>query len=86
MIILLTDGDNNAGNIGWTILIIIGALALTGLVAALACSISCSGSGALGAIVGILGVVGVIWLTVFCLKKVWQKRPLPLTERSVSTG
>ena len=80
------SGNHTAGNIAWTILVIIGALALTGIVAGLACSLSCSGSGVAGAIVGILGAVGVIWLTVFFLKKVWRKKPLPRGERSVSNG
>lgn len=52
------------------LLTIVGALALAYLVAAIACSIACSGMDFLAVVVFILGIIGVIWLSVITFKAI----------------
>ncbi|MEI9806500.1 MAG: hypothetical protein WDO16_00750 [Bacteroidota bacterium] len=61
------------------ILTIIGALGLLYLVAALACSLSCSGAEVAAAIVGVIGVVAVVLGVIFIIKAI-NKRPGRRTE------
>jgi len=64
-------GDKAASGEAWkTILVIIGALGLTYLLAALVCNLSCSGSDAAAIIVGVLGLVGIVWGTVALIKRI----------------
>ena len=56
-------------------LIVIGGLLGLGIVAALACSLSCSGADAAALLVGVGGIIGVIWLCVHLIKRVLRKKP-----------
>lgn len=56
------SGDKAKAGEAWKILLaIIGMVGLLYLLAALACSLSCSGNDAAAVIVGVLGLVGIIW-------------------------
>jgi len=57
-----------------TLLAIFAALGLLYLVAAAACSLSCSGSDAAAAFVAIVGTIGVIWLLVYVIKRIYHPR------------
>jgi len=62
------------------ILAIIVALGLLYLVAAAACSLSCSGADAAAALVAIVGTVGIIWLLVIIIKNIVRRKgpdPVP---------
>jgi len=70
--------DNNLSNgekVALVILTVLLGVALLFGVAALSCSISCSGSGALAALVAIFGVVGIIFLMVWLGGKIGNKYP-----------
>lgn len=65
------------GQVIGTILVVLGAIGLLLLVAGLACSLSCNGSGALALLVGIGGTVGVIMLMIWAMKKINRKKTEP---------
>lgn len=56
------------------LLALAGASILAFGVTALACSLSCSGQGALAAILAIVGAVGILWLLVIAIKAIFRKR------------
>ena len=58
----------------FTILTILAALLLLGLVAALSCSLSCSGAEGAAALVAILGVGLVVFLTIIALKAIFKEK------------
>src|SRR5438128_784233 len=69
------------------ILAIIVALGLLYLVAAAACSLSCSGADAAAALVAIVGTVGIIWLLVIIIKKIGRrKEPDPIPAPPAGTA
>jgi hypothetical protein len=68
-----TGKNKDAEQAALIILVIIGAIALTGLLAALSCSIACGGGEGLAVIVGVLGLVAIIWLTVYLIKRINRK-------------
>lgn len=65
---------SNLEKILLVMLVLLGACALAYGVAALACSISCSGQEALAIILAILGLAGIIWLSVLAIKSIFRKR------------
>jgi hypothetical protein len=64
-------GDSSGADQALLILLaIIAACGLLYLVAALACSLSCSGSDAAAVLVALVGTVGVIWLLIYVIKQI----------------
>ena len=64
-------GDKAAAdNAGLIILTIVGALGLLFLVAALACNLSCSGSGTAAVLVGVLGTAAIVWGVIAVVKAI----------------
>jgi hypothetical protein len=56
------------------ILAIIGAIGLTLLLGALACSIACNGSEAIAVLVGILGLTAIVFLLIVVIKKIKEHK------------
>lgn len=78
--LLLNNPDEEKGDIVLkillTILVVAGAMTLLLLVAALSCSLSCSGAEVPAFLVGIVGTVGVFALLFWALKKIFKKKKI----------
>jgi membrane protein implicated in regulation of membrane protease activity len=61
------------GKVGLIILCVVMALVLTYLVAAIACSLSCSGAEGAAVVVAIFGLAGVALLTFFVIRSIVRK-------------
>jgi hypothetical protein len=70
----LTGNADEAGKAGLTIVAIIAALGLLYLLAALSCSLSCSGNDGAAIVVGLVGLGAIIWLLIIVLKKIHKKK------------
>ena len=68
------ENENVALKIFWVILVTTGVIAGLLLVAALACSLSCSGADAAAFLVGIVGFVGILILGFLAIRKIWKKK------------
>lgn len=68
------ENQATGGDIALIILIILGALVLTYLLLALACSVSCAGSDAGAIAIAIVGLAGIIWGTIALIKGVKRRR------------
>lgn len=68
------EGLSRSGETGLIILSVIVALGLLALVAALACNLSCNGSGAAAVIVGVGGAALVIFLLILVIRKLSGKK------------
>ncbi len=77
----LKNNDDSEKVIG-IILVIVGAFVLLSLLAALCCSLSCSGAEAVAVLVGLLGLVGIIWLSVWAIKKITKKKAAPAQKNT----
>jgi len=78
-------GDPSAASQAILILLaIIAAVGVLYLVAALACSLSCSGNDAAAVLVAVVGLVGVIWLLVYVIRHITRptKKDKPGTKDS----
>jgi hypothetical protein len=63
--------------------VVIGAIFLLSIVAALSCSIACGGSGALATLVALAGTFGVVWLMMWAIKKIQNKKSAPEVKEKV---
>jgi hypothetical protein len=59
-----------------TILVVVGAIFLLGLIGSLSCTLSCNGQEGLAGVVFVLGLGGVITLVVITMKAIWKKKKL----------
>ena len=66
----LSGNKKNADNSALVILVIIGAIGLTILLAALVCSISCGGAEGLAVAVALLGLTAIIWASVVLIRRI----------------
>ena len=71
------NGQSTAVKILLTLLTVAVALFLGYVVAALGCSLACSGADALALVVWLLGWGGIIWLGVIVIKRIWAKHGNP---------
>ena len=67
------SGDKNGETALLIILTIIGAIGLTWLVAALACSVACGGAEGLAIVITVLGLAGIIFGTIVLIKKIVRR-------------
>jgi protein-S-isoprenylcysteine O-methyltransferase Ste14 len=70
----------------YTILAVIGAVALGFLVAAASCSLSCNGMQGLAALVGIGGGVLIVVLAILVIKSIWNPRRVKRIKTSKDTN
>jgi hypothetical protein len=70
----------------YTILAVIGAVALGFFVAAASCSLSCNGMGGLAALVGIGGGALIIVLAILVIKSIWHPRRVKRIKTSKDTN
>ena len=80
---------SDGGKVGLIILCVLLAVILTYGVAALSCSLSCSGSDAAAVVVAVLGLTGVALLTIFLIRGIVRKSKKakdPKPETPVSTN
>lgn len=68
---------DSADRVGLTLLSILGAIALLGLLLILVCDLSCSGQEGAAIAVGVLGTAGVIALFILLMKRIYKKDPDP---------
>ena len=66
----LSGNKKDADNSGLIILVIIGAIGLTILLAALVCSISCGGAEGLAVVVALLGLTAIVWASVVLIRRI----------------
>lgn len=64
------NGDKSGVKALLIILTIMGAIGLTLVLSALACSLSCSGSDGLAILLGVVGLTGIIWGTIVIIKRI----------------
>lgn len=70
----LAGDKKTAGQVGLVILTIIGAIGLTYLLAALACSVACSGADGLAILILAVGLTGIIWGTIALINYILKRR------------
>lgn len=75
-LVVVKEGSRGQGkNKGLKLaLAIVSGIIVTALLAALACSISCNGSGALAVIVLVLGLGGIVWGLIAWIKSIYRKK------------
>lgn len=66
----LSGNKKDADNSALVVLVIIGAIGLTILLAALVCSISCGGADGLAVAVALLGLTAIIWASVALIRRI----------------
>jgi len=76
-----SNEPSKEGKVVLIILSVIAALLLIGLVASLACNLSCSGSDAAAVIVGVGGTALVIWLLIIMIRRITGEKKKKIKEQ-----